>query len=246
MLHFLSGESATLAVQEVVVIDPRAVALYPATIVVAALGIKGLRLEAVLRNKARLGAPKATSASIDFNDLTWRLGTATRVVDASKFKVSMTEVVTVTMVLVATVTSVSRKGLYLEDSTEDSATDETLGVVVINPRAVVLLGLLLVTVGVYLDTVVNNSKIKVSISMPTVANDSLKVLAIWNTTTRVLKSTVEFKVSATQDLGWKCFNALTDVGARIGSNIITAITATVATECLYLESSKFNVSIAVE
>ena len=67
MLHFLSGDSATLAVQEVVVIDPRAVALYTATIVVAALGIniKGLLLEAVLRNKARLGAPKATSASIE-------------------------------------------------------------------------------------------------------------------------------------------------------------------------------------
>ena len=37
---------------------------------------------------------------------------------------------------------------------------------------------------------------------------------------------------------------MTDVGAKIGSNII-AITATVAPECLYLESSKFRVLTVV-
>ena len=36
------------------------------------------------------------------------------------------------------------------------------------------------------------------------------------------------------------FKAVTGVGATIGSNIITTLTATVATECLYLESLKFN------
>ena len=77
-----------------------------ATIVIDALGIniKGLFLEAVLCNMARLGAPKVDSK---FNVSTVAVDTATRVInilgirrknlnlEASKFKVLMTEVVTV-------------------------------------------------------------------------------------------------------------------------------------------------------
>ena len=111
MLHFLSGESATLAVQEVVVIDPRAVALDTvgdlgtATIVVDALGIniKGLFLEAVLRNKARLGAPKVDSK---FKVSTVVVDTATRVLDGG----------CTSLLGVINVLGIRRKDLYLEAS----------------------------------------------------------------------------------------------------------------------------------